>query len=403
MAIHRLPIEILSEIFLHCSTKQDGCKPRLVATVCRRWRHVALSTSQLWCNIHLNAETIEVESLRSLLVLQLQRSGQVPLSIVFREPRDTASTLQLLLTVSQRWQSLDLLILTASQHELIRTSTSLFPVLKKLTLRNVTSFELGNLFRPLPLLEELVLDWLECPLPSTLPWTRITKCDIYGCSSEEVLNVLHSAPSIVNLSLYDCHVDNKDLTTITSAIRSLTISHCTSGFARSFLNHLTVPNLQELVLDLFRDINALTSLLTRSSSPIARLILTSVDVSEQELIATLHLTDTLDHLEINWPSDVHSNTLMEALTILPRSRRAPLLPRLRVLSITGGLSCRDDVLLTMLQSRCPGLEHVELYYAGRTFFFDRAFDGLRKIGMKMTVLLDGPVDPFAEEVEEMGD
>ncbi|KAJ7112007.1 hypothetical protein C8R44DRAFT_632848, partial [Mycena epipterygia] len=52
-AMRRLPSEILSEIFVHCSTKQDGCKPRLFATVCSRWREVGLSNPRFWCNIYL--------------------------------------------------------------------------------------------------------------------------------------------------------------------------------------------------------------------------------------------------------------------------------------------------------------------------------------------------------------
>ncbi|KAF8176627.1 hypothetical protein K438DRAFT_70672 [Mycena galopus ATCC 62051] len=396
-SILRLPVEILSEIFLLCGRKRDGCRPRLVATVCRRWRNVALSTSNLWSEIRLIEEETKVESLDSLLALQLQRSGQVPLSIVFCEPRDTSSALQLLLTVSHRWQSLDLVILSPNQARLIRDSTSLFPALKELTLRNLPAFELGSLFRPLPLLGELTLIWLRCPIPSTLPWTRLKKCTIIGSPAEEVLDVLHSAPDLTELSLRYCHSGEGKGRTLTSGIRSLTISHCNLRFTRYFLGHLTLPKLQELILDDFLDNSLLISLLTRSGSLVTHLSLTGVAISERELIAILRLTDALDHLEISWPSDIHSNTLMEALTVLPNNKRqARLLPRLRVLSITGGLSCRNDVLLTMLESRCPGLERVELYYAGRTFFFDRAFDGLRKAGTKMTVLLNGPVDPFAE-------
>ncbi|KAJ7909159.1 hypothetical protein B0H13DRAFT_2661570 [Mycena leptocephala] len=399
--IQRLPTEILSEIFFRCGAKQDGCRPRLVATVCSRWRAVALSTSGLWCNIHLYREEMELESLHSLLKLQLERSGQIPLSVVFCEPRDDSSILELLLSVSHRLQSLDLVVLTSNQHNQLRGSTGHFPILKKLTIRDTPSFELGNLTRPHPLLEELTLSWLRCPVPSQFPWTQLTKCTIFRGSNEDVLNVLRSAPCIAELSLYDCyylnHRDPDRKTITTPAIRSLKISGCGRTFNQDFLGHLMAPKLQELILENLHDNSVathITSLLTGSSGHINHLSLCSVRVSERELIAILHLTDTLDHLEISWPWDVHSNTLMEALTIVP-GNRTRLLPRLRVLSLTGGLSCHNDVLLTMLQSRYPGLDHIKLYYAGRTFFFDRAFDGLRKAGMKIMVLFDGPVDPFA--------
>ncbi|KAJ6512755.1 hypothetical protein C8R45DRAFT_326702 [Mycena sanguinolenta] len=393
-SILRLPVEILSEIFFRCGKKQDGCRPRLVATVCKRWRNIALSTSTLWSDIHLDQEEINAESLHSLLELQLQRSGQVPLSIVFCEPRDITSTLKLLLTVSHRWQSLDLSISTDGQQDLIRNSTNQFPILEKLIIRSLLVFELGNLFRPIPLLRELTLGWLDCPIPSTLPWAQLTKFTLCGSSAVVALDVLHSAPNIAELWLYDCYSRDGDCRTLTSAVRSLKISHCRTGFARTLLGHLMLPQLQELILDDFPDSSTIISLFTRSVSPITHLSLTGVGVSERELIAILRLTDTVDHLDISWPSDVHSDALMEALTIHTSNRRPRLLPNLRELSITGGLSCHNDVLLTMLESRSD-LQRVELYYAGRTFFFDRAFDGLRKAGMKVTVLLDGPVDPFA--------
>ncbi|KAJ7822100.1 hypothetical protein B0H14DRAFT_1325940 [Mycena olivaceomarginata] len=404
-AIRRLPVEILSEIFFQCGKKQDGCRPRLVATVCRRWRDVALSTAKLWCNIHLDGEQINVESLDSLLTLQLQRSGEAPLSIVFYEPRDTTSSLRLLLAVSHRWQSLDLWVLTDGQSELFQTSGSRFPMLRKLEMHGISSLELGNLYRPLPLLRELTLD-LSIAIPHPLPWTRLAKCTIRSSSAADVLKVLRSAPEIVELSLFNCHSYIGECRAITSPIRSLRISSCSRGFSRDFLGHLTIPELQELILDDFPDSTPILSFLSGSAAQITHLDLTGFAVSERDLIALLRLTDAVDHLKINWPPDVHSDTFMEALTILPANRRRPqlpLLPKLRVLSITGGLSCHDGVLLAMLQSRCPGLKVVELYYAGRTFFFDRAFDGLRKEGMKFTVLLDGPVDPFVGEEDKMSD
>ncbi|KAJ7168570.1 hypothetical protein C8R46DRAFT_1092074 [Mycena filopes] len=403
LATLRLPTEILAEIFLHCSREQDGCKPRPVAAVCRRWRGVALSTSRLWCNIYLNCdeEEIETESLHSLLTLQLERSGQVPLFVQLWCSHVHTSILDLILATSHRWQSLDLGPLGPDQYSQIRASTGEFPILETLTLGGTTTFELGKLYQPLPRLKELTLSWIVCQVPSAIPWTKLTKCTIRHCSSEEVLNVLRSASQLAELSLESCYDSAGTAGAATSIIRSLKISRCSRTFSQHFLAHLTAPNLQELMIDDFDEngvTTQLTSLLTGSSCRMNHLSLCGVRVSERELIAILQLTDTLEHLEISWPCDVHSYVLMEALTIRP-GNRPRLLPKLRTLSITGGLSCRNDDLLMMLQSRCPGLEHVELYYAGRTFFFDRALDALRRAGMSITMLLDGPVDPFSHKEE----
>ncbi|KAJ7472775.1 hypothetical protein FB451DRAFT_1089698 [Mycena latifolia] len=407
--LRRLPSEILSEIFMHCSSKQDGCKPRIFAAVCSRWRDVSLATPRLWCHVYLREQMIAPQSLHSLLSLQLERSGQAPLSVMFSDSYDKTSTiiLKLLLTVSDRWQSLDL-ELTYQQHECLRihSSASHFPILKRLAILVTPSWELGNLSRPLPLLEGLTLNG-DCPIPSKLPWTNFTKCTLIHCSPPEVLNILRSSSTIAELTLFQCVGPGEQepkQTPISSSIRSLNILECKGAFTRDFLGSLTAPKLQALRIEDCEDTRMnvhLISLLTGSSGPITHLSLCGVRVPEHDLIALLKFADTVNHLEISWPWDVHSHALMEALTILPSNRYHPrLLPRLRVLTITGGLSCSNDSLLMMLQSRCPGLERVELFYAGRAFFFDRSLDVLRKAGMEITVRLDGPIDPLPVKVED---
>ncbi|KAJ7471456.1 hypothetical protein B0H11DRAFT_1867745 [Mycena galericulata] len=405
-AIRRLPSEILSEIFIHSVGKQDGCRPRLAACVCTRWRDVALSTPRLWCDIYLHEEEIRAQSLHSLLSLQLERSGQVPLSVVFSDPSDETSVLELLLTVSQRWQSLELNV-AFHQHEHIRCSAASFPILKHLIIRITPSLDLGNLSRPLPLLEELTLSWPSCPIPHKLPWTGLTKCTLFHCSSSEVLNILRSSSHMETLSLHKCYclnpVDPHSIM-ITSNIRTLTISRCSGAFNHDFVARLAAPKLKELIIDDFDDntvTTQITSLVAGSSGLITHLSLCGIRLSERELISVLQVADMLVHFEISWPWDVHSDTLMEELTILPGKRTRNLLPKLRKLSITGGLSCSDDSLLAMLRSRCPGLQHVELYYAGRTFFFDHHLDGLRRAGMEIILRLEGPCDPFAGKNTEL--
>ncbi|KAJ7707313.1 hypothetical protein B0H17DRAFT_1032367 [Mycena rosella] len=408
--IRRLPSEILSEIFSRCSRKWDGCKPRIFATVCSRWRDVALATPRLWCNVWVDREEVKPQSLSFLLSLQLERSGQVPLSVVFSDPFIAPCILESLIAVSHRWESVDL-VLTGPQRELIHSSNCHFPILKRLILQT-PSLELGNLSRPLPLLEELSLDGryfsddnfeLIEPLliPPQFPWTGFTKCSLVQCTAADVLNILRASPPMEDLSLGHCYGpserDQEPIPT-TSNIRSLNIRSCNAAFTREFFPCFSAPNLQELLVDDAEaaiTTTALVALLAGPSPQITHLRLSRVRASEKDLIVLLRVADAVEHLEISWPWDVHSNTLMEALTLLPGNRnraRPRILPKLRLLSITGGLACKDESLLTMLESRCPGLKHVELFYAGRTFFFDRSFDGLRKAGMEIDVRFDAPVD-----------
>jgi hypothetical protein len=64
--IHQMPPEVVSEIFEHCMPQQranhdshfdskfDFSVPFVLGAVCRKWRHIAWSTSRLWCSISMD-------------------------------------------------------------------------------------------------------------------------------------------------------------------------------------------------------------------------------------------------------------------------------------------------------------------------------------------------------------
>ncbi|KAJ8089070.1 hypothetical protein PM082_014318 [Marasmius tenuissimus] len=103
--IRRLPPEILSEIFRICTfdvqdvtfcyddqaeyrrfpgSLNTNRAPWVLGQVCRTWRFAALSTSELWASINLawlHTPENATDSLKFLLELQLQRSGESPLAI----------------------------------------------------------------------------------------------------------------------------------------------------------------------------------------------------------------------------------------------------------------------------------------------------------------------------------
>ncbi|KAG2057484.1 hypothetical protein BDR06DRAFT_878190, partial [Suillus hirtellus] len=55
-----LPNEILSKIFVHCLPEDEHLSlaqneaPMLLTRVCKKWRGVAVATSDLWYKLHLN-------------------------------------------------------------------------------------------------------------------------------------------------------------------------------------------------------------------------------------------------------------------------------------------------------------------------------------------------------------
>ncbi|KAF9061803.1 hypothetical protein BDP27DRAFT_1234582, partial [Rhodocollybia butyracea] len=95
--IRRLPVEVLSEIFLFClpvdrnpvrSVKEA---PLLLTRICRRWRDIALENPRLWTGIHIFVPDIynmPKDERRRIFEMRtagweawLKRSGALPVSL----------------------------------------------------------------------------------------------------------------------------------------------------------------------------------------------------------------------------------------------------------------------------------------------------------------------------------
>jgi hypothetical protein len=82
--VHRLPTEILSEIFLLCLPQdQPGLAPVLLTTICRRWREVAVGFPKLWCMLQFQVDCNDSDWQQRALFYDslLQRSRGCPLSL----------------------------------------------------------------------------------------------------------------------------------------------------------------------------------------------------------------------------------------------------------------------------------------------------------------------------------
>ncbi|KAG2141938.1 hypothetical protein DEU56DRAFT_900588 [Suillus clintonianus] len=90
-ALWRLPTEVLSHIFVHCLPETSRLPyaskrlaPVLLTRICRRWREVAVGTSNLWCRLMLQSsedDNKHWESMAFCYDLWLKRSRGLPLSL----------------------------------------------------------------------------------------------------------------------------------------------------------------------------------------------------------------------------------------------------------------------------------------------------------------------------------
>jgi hypothetical protein len=84
--IEKLAVELLMHIFCQC---ERGLEPALtVSHVCQYWRAVGLQTRSLWTKvdvyIHQNSSTERFDAFISLLGMQLDRTGQLPLEVFWQ-------------------------------------------------------------------------------------------------------------------------------------------------------------------------------------------------------------------------------------------------------------------------------------------------------------------------------
>ncbi|KAJ7934899.1 hypothetical protein B0H13DRAFT_1591279, partial [Mycena leptocephala] len=81
--IFTLPLEITSEIFIHCVRGNTRHGPLLVASVCKAWRTIALTTPALWSEFHGSkfGGSMGRGNPVNLLQCWLPRAGSRPLTL----------------------------------------------------------------------------------------------------------------------------------------------------------------------------------------------------------------------------------------------------------------------------------------------------------------------------------
>ncbi|KAI0345937.1 hypothetical protein BDW22DRAFT_1353574 [Trametopsis cervina] len=111
-AIDRLPVELLIQIFVHCSRLASGSSlPQLVISeVCRFWREIVLNTPHAWQQISLDDRQRSIRASHTQAALWLDRSQSLPVDIhINLEDADNLLPLvSPLLTHVRRWGRLTL-------------------------------------------------------------------------------------------------------------------------------------------------------------------------------------------------------------------------------------------------------------------------------------------------------
>ncbi|PPQ81576.1 hypothetical protein CVT25_013419 [Psilocybe cyanescens] len=345
----QLPPEIVGDIFgftLPCTAAFGRASPLVkrssnnaaalkLGGVCRTWRAIAWSTPQLWTDLYILIDLVDLtRNPRRLELAQdwLSRAGQLPLSLrivvtIDSTPRHSASELQsfkpfvsLINRYSARWKDLDiacpdwfLMFLAMETHG--------SPILQRLCISSVhdpwnaeyASFDLGS---DLPAPMEISV--AGCSFTNLhIRWNNATRVNIEGITLVGCFHILKQAPNLADANFSRVLVMNSldivelmesmDQPIVLHGLRHLQLdlqSSIMHEVMDLFFASLTLPALTQLgigLVSLSKHLTPVIALIRRSSCQITSLSLTrkySRGDEHNHLVSLLHETPELRQLQV---------------------------------------------------------------------------------------------------------
>ncbi|KAJ7661934.1 hypothetical protein DFH06DRAFT_1191069 [Mycena polygramma] len=300
-----LPNEIVSEIFVHflpprplCPSLRGTDSPTFLASICRKWREIALDTPTLWRAIPITLYATDTAFQRQHCMLEdwLERSRSGPLSIRIHRswrsrprPRQTAVILKVpSLGHRTRWEHLTLFLVDPD----LVISDDPMPLLSHLDvyLNTHKAFTLP----PAPRLRTVTLN-AAAASSLTLPWVQLTSVTLRGVHPAQCTPILQQTLNVVHCELrfdqpFGGDSEHPDL--LLPSLKSLALvdeSYRLPKSAVRYLNSFIVPALLSLRIPewfLSRTssgpVDSLASFISKSGCSLQQVHITgSRDVSEE--------------------------------------------------------------------------------------------------------------------------
>ncbi|KAJ7170884.1 hypothetical protein C8R43DRAFT_981418 [Mycena crocata] len=416
-----LPVEVTSEIFIHClpatlpdEPRTPSIVPLLLTCICRQWRNIALATPRLWSKFSILADLPNIQRHHEFIERWLSRSGNLPLSLTFRrgypyEPEnpyeeispevlaahELAATdsmercLEVFWNYSRRWQNVKFLLKPSLfQRPSISTPDGGFPRLTHITIGSYQRDEsfgseeiklFGDAAAPQLRSVEIELDTngdIDLRL-FILPWAQLTSFTGKSFVEEECYYVLLQTPALVHCTFSLCkngddnaphaHPSLAPMSYLKSL--SLQASHDLS----EILGALTLPSLETLSIRNHRGTNhaipAVRQLLIRSRCDLRDFTYEGKTYDQaNEFSDCLRLMPALSSLEVHWA------TALCAPMFERMYDDAEFVPQLQKLTITindSGDKFPFERLLAMLQLRSEQPKPLRYLELCATTFFSR--------------------------------
>ncbi|KDR72834.1 hypothetical protein GALMADRAFT_252113 [Galerina marginata CBS 339.88] len=214
----RLPIELLSEIFLLCVEERMDLKntvqiPLLLSNICSRWRAAAIDNPLLWSRLSIELSGAISKPKTALVDTWLARSAACPLTIyVFWEKppfADMHLVLEKLIAHSERWKTM-FFYLPYRAFKSFASVRNRLPMLTDLSLGtdddvSIPSLTMHhpshfNMFEIAPRLRSL-----ECvnfsPTILKFPWAQLEDIPLLSGNIEDCLDILHRGKRLSKVSV----------------------------------------------------------------------------------------------------------------------------------------------------------------------------------------------------------
>ena len=343
--IRRLPADLLGDIFIFCLPErwqdrrfEGTIAPLLLTKICRYWRAVAVSTARLWSSFVYESQS---HSYVALTKLWLTRGVNCATNIRIAEPFVDPQVLNLLVSHSERWREVDI-------------------VLRSWMLSDVATVK-----DRLLLLQTLTIDG-RGPFDDQInfPWAQLDKLAVHSYNFSPTLAGLEHATALTDLRLTAMFSCNPVPTNVIhlNQLRSLHLQFVNWGALNDLFPFLVSPALKDICIAQDERIDfpvwicheAFISFLSQSSCSLRRIAFHDVPLYDVHLLQYMAYSPSLTELVLRGKASRSiTDNVLHQLTYQDTEgvQEAYLASGLQVIDIDAYHALNQSLFLDMVQSR----------------------------------------------------
>ena len=371
-SISTLPPELITEIFiLACHPEYDAMGgfgkhwrmwPLRLGAVCKAWRDLAWSSSQLWSSIVFVSQSCDTTfDLQDILDSWISRTGNHPLSIHVDAPYLASSCVESIIgtltSVASRWKNVSLRLSEKSFRHFVKYDR--FPILERLSFNKhcheAREWNIGeslDIFRSsnMPQFKHLHLPQYVKYLdiwPSAL--RSLTTFSVDFISDDQAYHILNLTSNSLQEFVAQCFRSDKRLygeehrTLVLPALQRLVLKYSTNYNAglNELLSKIIAPSIKDLAIELYEydhtPIPSMPDFMSNLSRSLRRLHITCYQKSPEDcrsLISCILKVESLSELHFTGGQQSYEALVDSLGPAAPKNSSGEHLPLLETFTIT---------------------------------------------------------------------